>query len=528
MARTVAQSGVAYLRPELAGMLPLYQTVRDCVEGSEAIKRGRELYLPRPNIEDTSKEALLRYRTYLARAVFYNFTRRTMYGLIGQVFNRAPQVELPAELDYMPDDVTGSGVTLEQLAKKATGFTLGFGRCGLLADYPDTDGAVTLADVQMLKVRPSVTVYAPDVIRNWRTVTIGAKTMLSLVVLSEQFQKSDDGFEVKHGRQFRVLRLVDLQTAMLIAAQAAGGQGAELQDVAIPAAMFADLNTVTVYVVELWREQETGSFIIHKTYIPKDSTGKPFDHIPFTFIGSENNDSNPDYPPMFDLADLNTGHYRNSADYEESVFVLGQPTLSISGLTEEWYKNVLKEKVLMGSRGGLPLNVGAKAELLQVAPNTMAREAMQDKERQAVALGAKLVESKDVARTAFEADLEKQSENSVLATIAQNVSDAIEWALKECCLYVGVDGSKIEFDLNTEFDLQKLTPEERRQTIQEWQAGALAWEEMRGSLRRAGIASLPDDEAKQLIADELAALGEIDPTKFDGGKPGNMTTGKGG
>jgi hypothetical protein len=231
---------------------------------------------------------------------------------------------------------------------------------------------------------------------------------------------------------------------------------------------------------------------------------------------------------MFDLADLNTGHYRNSADYEESVFVLGQPTLSISGLTEEWYKNVLKEKVLMGSRGGLPLNVGAKAELLQVAPNTMAREAMQDKERQAVALGAKLVESKDVARTAFEADLEKQSENSVLATIAQNVSDAIEWALKECCLYVGVDGTKIEFDLNTEFDLQKLTPEERRQTIQEWQAGALAWEEMRGSLRRAGIASLPDDEAKQLIADELAALGEIDPTKFDGGKPGNMTTGKGG
>ena len=52
--------------------------------------------------------------------------------------------------------------------------------------------------------------------------------------------------------------------------------------------------------------------------------------IPFTFIGATNNDHTIDDAPLLPLAELNIGHFRNSADNEESSFVVGQPTLFIA------------------------------------------------------------------------------------------------------------------------------------------------------------------------------------------------------
>jgi hypothetical protein len=146
------------------------------------------------------------------------------------------------------------------------------------------------------------------------------------------------------------------------------------------------------------------------------------------FIGSENNDANPDNPNMYDLASLNIAHYRNSADYEEACYIVGQPTPVLTGLTEQWYKDILGGCVNFGSRGGIPLPVGASADLLQASENTMIKEAMEIKERQMVALGAKLVEQKQVQRTAFETKVEATSEGSILSSSAKNVSNAFVWA----------------------------------------------------------------------------------------------------
>jgi hypothetical protein len=59
---------------------------------------------------------------------------------------------------------------------------------------------------------------------------------------------------------------------------------------------------------------------------PKRGDGEAWNYIPFTFVGSVNNDETPDLPPLYDLAVLNVAHYRNSADYEESCYMVGQPT----------------------------------------------------------------------------------------------------------------------------------------------------------------------------------------------------------
>lgn len=327
-------------------------------------------------------------------------------------------------------------------------------------------------------------VYSPQEIINWRTIELGAKELISLVVLFEKYIIEDDGFEMKHAVQFRVLKL----------------------------------NEAGEYIQEIWKEDaptqidensmkvpNTGNFKLSKTFFPKDFGGNSLKEIPFSFIGSENNDPVPDSPNFYDLASLNLAHYRNSADYEESCYLVGQPTLVMSGLTEDWVKDVLGGKATMGSRGGLPLPTGGTAELLQAEQNTMVKEAMDTKERQMVALGAKLVEQKEVQRTATEAGLESAAEGSTLANVTKNVSTAFTNALKWALQFVSNGQEEILFELNTDFDISASTPEQRAEVISEWQAGAITFPEMRSVLRKAGIATEEDEKAKAAI--------EIDTTK---------------
>jgi hypothetical protein len=228
--------------------------------------------------------------------------------------------------------------------------------------------------------------------------------------------------------------------------------------------------------------------------------------VPFTFIGATNNDPKPGPMPMYDLCSINIAHYRNSADYEEAAYMLGQPTGWFSGLTEAWVKDVLGGKVPLGSRAIIPLPQNASAGLLQVEANTLVKEAMDQKEAQMLALGAKLVEGSQVQRTATEADIDNISETSVLSSVAKNVGAAIEFALEWCMTFTGGNG-EVKYDLNTEFDLVNLSPEERKALLAEYQANAITFEEYRAALRKGGIAYLDDAEAKkQLDAQEAEAM----------------------
>lgn len=460
---TGAASSVQQKRKELRDYEADYRLISDCIAGQRAVKKGGTRYLPKPNADDESEENVARYDAYKDRAVFYNVTQRTLSGLVGEVFARDPVEELPTRLDVVAEDADGSGLTLTQLAKRATRYTLSKGRAGVLADYPAVEEGVSKADVESGNIQPTLTIYDAIQIINWRTKKHKAKTYLTLVVLEEQYDDEDDGFSVTKKKQQRVLRL-----------------------------------TEGVYTVEIYRD---GS-LYHGPATPTDASGKTFDEIPFTFIGSENNDAEIDHPPMLDLAQINVAHYRNSADYEEGVYMHGQPTPVFSGLTEDWVKNVMDGQVRLGSRGGVMLPTGGSADLMQMDANTAASEAMDKKERQMVALGAKLVEQKEVQRTATEADIENNSETSVLSDVAKNVSAAILFGLKQCARFTGDNPDAIEYVLNTDFSLSRMSAQERQQLISEWQAGAVTFSEMRAAMRKSGVATLDDDAARTEIEED--------------------------
>ena len=459
---------VAHIREEVQRLLPKWSLIRDCLLGQQAIKEGRTKYLPIPNAADKSEENRARYEHYLERAVFYNVTQRTHAGLVGQVFQHEPMVELPALLEPLLVDVDGAGVSLYQQAKKALSEVLAYGRCGLLVDYPNTSEPASRQEIVEGYLRPTIVLYEPWDIINWRTKTVGARKLLSLVVLSEQYIAEDDGFELKYERQWRVLRLEE---------------------------------ETGYYRVEIWRE-DSGAYQEYERYYPTDAAGNHLTEIPFTFVGAINNDPHPDEPPLYDLAVLNIAHYRNSADYEESCFMAGQPTPFLAGLTKDWVEDVLKGGIYLGSRKAIPLPQGGTAGLLQAQPNSLPFEAMQHKERQMVALGAKLVEQRQVQRTLGEARLEEASEVSILVSCTNNVAEAYRKCLTWAGMFAGVtDG--IEFELNTDFEIGRMTAQERAQLLAEWQGGGITFEEYRYNLKRANIAYLDDEEAKAAIQNDL-------------------------
>lgn len=483
------KSGVGYVKDELRQVIAKYEKVADCVAGSIVVKSKGVAYLPMPNASDISPENVDRYNAYVTRANFYNVTKRTLQGLTGQIFSRDPQIEVPTSLEPVVKDVTGSGVSLEQMAKDCAENVLEFGRMGVLADYPAVSNPQTAEEIERLNIRPTIKTYKPWDCINWRTIVRGGKTLLSLVVLREDFIVSDDGFAEEVEDQYRVLRLVR-----------SAGENGEIVD---------------TYTQEVWRGKVGGWQIVEGPFTPAGADGQPFNEIPFVFIGAVTNSPDVDEPPLFDLADLNLAHYRNSADYEESCFMVGQPTPWFAGLSESWVKDIMQEGVGLGSRGAVLLPENGSAGLLQAEPNTMPMEAMKHKEAQMVALGAKLVEERSVQQTATEAEQNEASETSTLASVAKNVANGIKWMLEWCAIFTTGSEEGIEFDLNTEFDLAKMSAADRAQLIREWQAEAITFGEMRESLKRGGIATLSDEEAQAALDEEGAKRLEKDAARIE-------------
>lgn len=456
---SVTSSAYTSQHPDYTKNLKKWELLKDVLEGELAVKFRKQKYLPLENTERDVKRYNARYDVYIQRAKFYNATARTLAGFVGQVFNKQPAQEFPEDLMYLKEDPTGTGANLEQLAKGVTGDVVSFGRCGIWIDFPKFDRPYSLAEVKSGIARPTLKRYNAIDILNWKTIKRGAKTLLSLVVLREQVlvDSSDNEFISTYDYQYRVLRLRN------------------------------DKYTVQVY--KSWESVDQPEIT------PLDHNGKAFDEIPFVFIGIKENDSTVDDAPMYDMASLNISHYVNSADYEEACFMVGQPTLWYSGIDEGFRDAFLKEGVRIGSRGGLPLPPGGAAGLLQTQSNSMVKEAMDQKESQMIALGARIIRESSVAKTATEVTSDKVTEVSTLAAAARNTSAGLRKAFEFAQKFAGTR-AEIKFELATDFDMTTMTSQMLLAIVATWQAGLMVSEDVHDIFTRAGFTNLTFEKAK--------------------------------
>lgn len=458
---------VSWQKPEYGQHLPDWKIVRAVCAGQSAVKALAKEVLPIPNPTDTSVENTKRYQQYLKRAVFFNATGRTLQALVGAAYRQDPEIKVSG-IDYIADDCDGKGVTLYQHSQRTVQDILITGRAGLLVDYPQTEAPTSRAQQLAGQIQSTICMYAAESIINWRFARVGSKSQLTMVVLSET-SCDIDGFAELEIQQNRVLLLVDGK-----------------------------------YTVQVWRKDEkTKTWIMHSESTPLDGSGKPWPEIPFVFVGATNNDAEIDRAPLADIAFLNVAHFCNSADYEDSVFFVGQAQPVITGLNETWRDHLEKTGVYIGSRTPIPLPENSDFKFVQAQPNSLVKEAMEQKEAQMIALSARLIEKGSAVKTATQAQSENEAEHSVLSLVVENVSSAYTKALGFVCRFMNVSASP-EFSISDDFGIDDLTPQDRQQLMAEWQNGIIAKSDYRSNLRRAGV--LDDDRTD----DDIDAENESD------------------
>jgi len=465
-----------------------YQLIYNCLEGQDALKENAQEYLTSSVDERIFKE-------YVKRAIYYNVPKSTLSGVTGLAFLKPIKIELPEQISSMLKNVDGAGLSLDQQSRKTLEEVLSVSRCGLLADFPsltqfDSEGQeiskpITLSDIESQGIKPKIVSYNALSIINWGSINENGNHKLSLVVLRESYKLNEaDEFDVKTGTQYRVLRLKD-----------------------------------GLYEQEIYRKSqaektgiESDDYVSHSVIYPLNGKGQRMNFIPFKFVGSTNNDDKPDIPVMTDLCNLSIGHFRNSADYENSAWVVGQPTLIVKGLTPDWKEKYIKD-IRMGSTAYIPMPAGGDVTILQANPNTMSLEGMHRKEKQMLSLGAKLIQESSSKITATQAKIENASSNSVITQAIGNVNDAYNEALKWCFEFMTdseLDEESLIFEISKDVSLDNLTISDLQNVFLAYEGNGITFNELRDVLRELGIATEDDEEVKDIIELEQSERLEVE------------------
>ena len=454
-----------------------WAVVRAVIAGDQAMRASK--CLPYLNKADLSAENRARNEAYVERAVFYGATGRTLDGLIGIAFKRDPSLQTPTYLDYLASDADGMRNSVFQQSQSVAAHVLSVGRHGLMVDY----------DARLS--RPVIKSYNAETIINWRY----DGGQLIMVVMLEQVEEID-GYGLNMATQYRELALENGRC-----------------------------------VCRLWRLDENGDPYV---LTGKDADGKEvpellmrsqskiLDFIPFRFVGSRNNDASIDDSPLYSLAKLNQAHYRNSADYEDSVFYVGQAQPWIAGLTEEWRDHLEKQgSSYVGSRAPFLLPEGGAFGFAQPGANTLVKEAMDQKEKQMIALGARLLDDHAARMSATQSDNDRENSVSVLSMCIANVNEAYQTAIGWCAVMLDKsltgEEAQASYKINQDYSTTVVDAQGLTALVAAWQTGLIAKPDLRAYLREAGvIAAERTDEAidgdLELQGPALGAMGDVNPT----------------
>ena len=423
-------TGVTSKHPEYIKNIETWTKVDDVCDGQDAIKKKGKTYLPVPVTFGDGDED--RYKEYLDRAVFYGATGRTLISHIGSAFNKLPDFKRPDELEYLERNADGAGRSIYQSSQQMLRLILKHYRCGVYVDFPQVEPSRNRAEDKQKNAFPMIHTLKAQSVINWDFIIVGNQKKLSIVVIEEAVSTLDiDGFGRTNETQYRVLRLTPGESDF-------------------------------IYSVQIYKRNDKEVFEAGPLYYPTDYHGKRWNYIPFTFCGAIDNTDEINNPPLLELADLNLAHYRNSADVEESGFIVGQPIVSMPNITTEQYEIIKKDKLAIGARDGFP----TKVEIVQAEQNNLAKQLMADKWVQMKEMGARLIESGSANKTATQADNEDSLQHSVVSLAVSNISEALQMALRWCAKFAlpnhDIKPDELTYVISQDFNKQKYSVERSR------------------------------------------------------------------
>lgn len=409
-----------------------WQLIADCIEGEEKVKDEKTTYLPFP-IPDpdqsmaNDKEFQAKYQVYIEGAHFTNYTEQSVEDLVAGCFRKDVQVDnKPAALDY---------IDVDDVARDTVWHATGFGRCFVLAEYPEVEGAIKKKDEE--NYAAYIVVYSALQCINWSSKIIAGKDATTRLVVQ---MEDEDGV---HWIEY-----------------------------------FVD-HADNKYKIRTHRE--VNNQLMYTEVVPV-LAGKKIDRIPGSFCGSVSNSSKVDRSPVHGIARSNIKHYQTWAELMHVQTYSGHPQVVLSGLPQGWLRGLqqmgksagssVNNEAAYGGEGGsvgqtqqsTEIKIGAsrilvlegetsKAErLLGAGADVIHFKTLEQLEKSMLEQGARIksFDAKGGVESPQGMKVRHAGESSQLAKIATNAERALKVAFDYAAMYMA-QASDVKVTINKEF-----------------------------------------------------------------------------
>ncbi len=460
--------------PQYDKFSPEWERIDDVVDG-ENLKK----YLVPLNPLDTSNENAKRNEQYFARAIFYAIAGWTVSGMVGTMFTKWPKLIVPASLDYMKTNADGAGRSIYQQSQSVGESVVKNSRAGLCVSFPPRptgSGALSQADVDGGLYIPTIHEYKPGQIINWDEKTIGSKTFLALVCTAESDSTEED--------------FVHNDTPIIRERR---------------------IDADGYYFERKWTEEKDDTKNVKvwtpgEANYPTDGKGNRWTEIPFIFVGSVSNTPAVNKPLMKELVHINIGLYRNSADFEDNVWFLGQAQSWMSGISQEHVDLMKKNNMYIGSRELLGVPTGGQFGIEAAPANPLVLSAMKEKITMMIGLGARFMQPGSAVKTATQAAGELEMQHSVLSLVASNISEAYTQCLKWCLAFLGeAVPAELEYTISQDFIKLAADAQMLQQMVAAWFQGALPASDLFSWMRKNEF--INPEKTDEQIQEEIEAAG---------------------
>jgi hypothetical protein len=475
--------------PAYERMQPRWEKCRALMAGTEAMREGGEIYLPRMEAESDAA-----YAARLNGAALFNAFARTVKACAGLVNQKEPQLgdDMPARLVAMWENVDRSGTHGAVMVSLLTlsGLTDGF--AGIFVDYPRADDPSVNLSLASAAVMPGrelstddetklglgpyfVRFRADDVIKAVYQVVSGIRRLI-LLVLREASDRRVGSFGIETVLRYRVYR---------------------------------DDGKAVTY--ELWeRMARTQSVPLQITQPVAMTNVKAIPWSPF--IAGDVVDQNETRPPLNDLADLNIEHFQVKTNIRNLESLALVPTMVRVGATPDAEGKY--PPIVLGPRTSIeaPAVQGVATPIYWLSPNVTVLEpsnkSLANIEQQMGAAGLAFLNPElRRAETAEAKRIDASVQNASLVSLARALQDCIETAFMFAGQYINEPAGSVT--INTDFEEVVMDPTMIAQLVAARQSGNLSIETFLALLEKGRVLDDGFDiegEKKRILEENVNTL----------------------
>lgn len=483
-----------------------WEMIRDALEGERVVKRRRQRYLPPPpGMAITSNEVLAStgkrttnqaYNFYISFAEFPEIVEPALTGFQGIIHARTPKVNIPSKMEYLEEDATPEGFSLQVLWQTVTREILSGGRVGLLADISQDDN---------VRIVP----YSVENITNWQERPPRDGGGASFVVIRELKrvpQEDDQGrrdeFATKQRRFWRELRINDgvYQTrlwrdqentrierttssapASVLPANAASGDQGEPELVLVDG---QEWTTITLL-------------------------GKTFDTIPFLSVNALDVGFDYGAVPILPMTRRAYSIYRLTADYRRSLYMKGDPQPYVAGIPEED-----APPRIGGETVWTFANADAKPGYLDIDGEgiPLTRQAIQDELTRFDQEGGKLLSTTQRPESGEALAMRLLAHQVTLRNVVINAGLGMEQILRAVAEMFGLAADDVAFDPDLDFASPVMTGTEAGEWAKAQKFGfPISSETLHSLARRGGVTEKTFEEEIEAIEEDAMLLATLTP-----------------